>query len=234
MENPQSKYKSRFKPEEFIKRNGYWESKYKQRTPEALAQRLGLLTSTKLAGALNMSPYGDPTTVAGAIAAQLDEGKKNKAMEHGNKYEELARLWYEETHGVEVVEANLCVPDWDKRLGASPDGLIGEDGILEVKCPDGKMYPQILGYWYAKPKPQGTNHIFISHYLQIQLAMKVLKRKWCDYVVMYLPNAEQEDDDCYEPMIFEQRIYFDEEYWETNLYPSICDFFDTHLPGYKA
>lgn len=226
-------YKSKFKTSEFTEQPDYWESIYKQRTKEALQQRLGLLTSTKLAPALNMSPYGDSDTVAAAIASQLDESKSNKAMEHGNEFEPVAREWYEETYGVEVVECNLCVPKWDRRIGSSPDGLVGDDGCIEIKCPDGKMYAQLLNYWYAKPKPDGANHIFISHYLQMQLTMRVLNRKWCDYIVMYYPNEEQEDDECYEPMIFEQRIYFDEEYWEKNLYPSICDFFETYLPGYE-
>lgn len=232
MERPTPKYKSKFKANEFTEHGSYWESIYPQLTAEALTQRLGLLTSTKLAPALNMSPYGDPDTIANGIASQLDNTKSNKAMEHGNKYEWLAREWYEETHKVKVQKCNLCVPFWDRRIGSSPDGLVGDDGCIEIKCPDGKMYLQLLNYHYARPKPEGANHIYISHYLQMQLTMKVLGRKWCDYIVMYYPNEEQEDDECYEPMIFEQRIYLDEEYWENNLYPSICEFFKTHLPGY--
>lgn len=56
------------------------------------------------------------------------------AMDQGTLLEDEALPWYAFTHEVEVKRVGFCTTD-DGRIGCSPDGLIGEDGGLEIKCP---------------------------------------------------------------------------------------------------
>ncbi len=56
-------------------------------------------------------------------------------MEAGQILEEEARPWYELQFGEEIQRVGLCLTD-DERVGCSPDGLIGEDMGIEIKCPE--------------------------------------------------------------------------------------------------
>ncbi|MEK7070241.1 MAG: lambda exonuclease family protein [Patescibacteria group bacterium] len=133
----------------------------------------------------------------------------NGAMQHGIDNEDNARKFYEETTGNKVVEVGLCIPLWDKRIGGSPDGLVGDDGCIEIKCPK-RMYPKLT------IEPFNMANITPSHFDQMQGCMAILGRKWCDYVV-YATESEN---------VFIERVPFDEKYWNETLYFAIKDFLD--------
>ena len=94
-----------------------------------------------------------------------------KAMEWGKEQEPKARKCYEEITG-ELVK---CVgfAEMDEFAGCSPDGLVGKDGLIEIKC------------------KQENNHLFAivndwidpKHECQMQFQMLVTGRNWCDYVL---------------------------------------------------
>ena len=58
----------------------------------------------------------------------------SKAMQNGTNTEDEARLYFELETGLKVKQVGFCMDD-DNRFGCSPDGLIGEDGGLELKAP---------------------------------------------------------------------------------------------------
>lgn len=97
----------------------------------------------------------------------------SKEMQHGNDYEGQAILKYQEVSG-HTVDYTQKFIEFDDFVGGTPDGLIGDDGIIEVKCPynGGNHLKSLL-----------TNEVYNKDYLyQIQGYLWVTGRKWCDFV----------------------------------------------------
>ena len=146
-----------------------------------------------------------------------------KLMDHGTRMEDPARIWYEKIKGVKVIEYGLAIPKWDKRIGASVDGVVlnpdgtDSEGMIEIKCPM-KIYPGVKRFNEAKllswkPSAFYLAHIKIEHYCQMIGGMAILGKKWCDYVV-YPANGAGTI----------VRVYYDAEFWDKYLYPKIDDF----------
>lgn len=93
----------------------------------------------------------------------------NVATEYGTANEDGARFDYELETGNAVQEAYFVA--WDDWLGASPDGYIGDDGLLEIKCPYGKRNGGEFKSLDEQP-----------HYAaQIQVQLLCTGRKWCHF-----------------------------------------------------
>lgn len=93
------------------------------------------------------------------------------AMEQGTVLELEAVPWYEFAHNVTVQRVGFCTTD-DGRIGCSPDGIIGDDGGIEVKCP----LPQTHLKWLLNggvPK---------EHLAQVHGSMFVTGRKWWEFL----------------------------------------------------
>ena len=103
------------------------------------------------------------------------ESFSNKHTERGLELEPIAKSIYELESGNDVRDIGFVV--LDDYVGCSPDGLVGEDGLVEIKCPSNKVYFDLLL----------DNKIDPKYYAQMQMQMYVCNRKWCDYVV-YNPN----------------------------------------------
>ena len=172
-------------------------SNFEQGSQEWLQSRLGKPTASNF-GKL-ITPTGKPSAsaesyinelIAQRITGELPEFFKSEAMERGNELEPHAKASYEFTHDVDVVEVGLCLHD-EFECGASPDGLIGEDGGIEIKCP---MPHTHVAYLRAGEVP--------SKYIpQIQGCMWITGRKWWDFM-SYHPAMENlivrvERDDAY-------------------------------------
>jgi hypothetical protein len=106
-----------------------------------LESRLGRPTASNF-GKL-ITPTGKASTsaegyinelIAQKITGEIPEFFKSEAMQRGNDLEASAKALYEFTRDVEVVEVGLCLHD-SLECGASPDGLINDDGGIEVKAP---------------------------------------------------------------------------------------------------
>jgi hypothetical protein len=94
-------------------------------------------------------------------------------MMRGNLHEPIARDRYAEHHGVTVQQVGFCVEDrFGFPIGASPDGLIGTDGGLEVKCPRAKTHIQTIVSDAIPP----------FHMAQVQTCLLVTGRSYWDYV----------------------------------------------------
>lgn len=102
----------------------------------------------------------------------------NEHIERGNELEPIARSVYEFEKGVDVLQVGFI--EYNEYCGCSPDGLVGEDGGIEIKArDDNKHFDFILG---AK-LDSGTDW-------QIQMNLFITKRKWWDFI-SYNPNFKQ-------------------------------------------
>lgn len=95
---------------------------------------------------------------------------ENDAMRWGTETEPQARSMYELRSGNKVSEVAFI--EYDESIGVSPDGLIGDDGMLEIKCPTTIMQiRRALTDDYSK-----------DYYAQIQMQLWVADRQWCDFL----------------------------------------------------
>lgn len=95
------------------------------------------------------------------------------AMHHGTTHEENARAAYEMQMGVDVLPGGFCTND-DETFGASPDGFVGEDGLVQFKCP---FKPEIHTKYLMNPLDFAE-----EYFVQTQGELFVTGRKWNDLV----------------------------------------------------
>jgi hypothetical protein len=81
--------------------------------------------------------------LAGRVMGWEGDGGGTHAMDQGRVMETMARPWYSFQFGVDIKEVGFCLSD-DGKIGCSPDGLIGEDSGIEIKCPTSPKHLQHL------------------------------------------------------------------------------------------
>lgn len=146
-----------------------------QRSPEWFAARQGRLTGSMVGAALDCAPYMSKSDCLRALVRSMhnmpSEFEGNIATEYGTANEDLARSAYEIETGNTVEEATF-VPfeDWG---GASPDGYVGDDGLIEIKCPFGKRKDDNPEFKSIDEQPH--------YYAQVQVQLHFTGRKWCDF-----------------------------------------------------
>ena len=183
-------------------------SPHDQGTDEWLAARLGKPSASMFSKLITMT--GKPSASAdGYINQLLGERLTGKSEPHytseamilGTEREPLARADYEFISGNKVNEVGFILDD-SESYGCSPDGLIGEDGGLEIKCP---AQTTQAGYW--RDKQSGVK----KYYQQIQGCMMVTERKWWDFFSYYpgmpfvLVRVERNED--YIEKLLEQVLF---------------------------
>jgi len=153
-------------------------SPHEQGTDAWLAARLGKPSASCFSKLITMT--GKPSASADAYINQLlgerltgksEPHYTSEAMILGTEREPLARADYEFISGNKVDQVGFILDD-SESYGCSPDGLIGEDGGLEIKCP---AQTTQAGYW--RDKQSGVK----KYYQQIQGCMWVTGRKWWDF-----------------------------------------------------
>jgi len=156
---------------------------FEQNTPEWHQVRLGKLTAST-AQAIATNGKGLETLCFEKVAELLTGRKKEDNftsidIERGHILEAQARNAYELLTGNLVKQVGFC--EMTDFIGCSPDGFIGDDGLIEIKCKDDKNYAKFL-----------YEPIVDSTYMwQVQMQMLVTGRKWCDFVV-YNPNFSRD------------------------------------------
>jgi putative phage-type endonuclease len=157
-----------------------------QGTPEWFAERLGRVTASRLADVLAKTKTGYSASRANymtqlvleRITKTRAESYSNAAMQWGNEQEPFARAAYEAHTGQMVEEVGFIQHPDIEDAGASPDGLVGDDGMVEIKCPSSST---ALECWLIHA--QGGNPVDAKYYAQMQFQMRCANRSWCDYVV---------------------------------------------------
>ena len=99
-------------------------------------------------------------------------------MAWGTEQEPFARAAYEAKTGQMVEEVGFLPHPTIALAGASPDGLVGDSGMVEIKCPSTST---ALECWLTQS--QGGNPVDGKYFAQMQWQMRCADRSWCDYVV---------------------------------------------------
>lgn len=152
---------------------------HKQGSEQWKRARLGIPTASCFDALI--SPEGKPRTSQGRetyllekVAETILGREKNTGstfgMDQGSLIESIARPAYEFQYDVKVQQVGLCTTD-DGRVGASPDGLLGEDGGIEIKVPSAEVH---LSYLLGGVVPK-------CYVAQVQGCLWVTQRKWWDF-----------------------------------------------------
>lgn len=174
-----------------------------QRSEEWFKARLGKVTASRVADVLAKIKTGESASrrnykiqlVSERLTGERQETYINQAMQDGIDREFYAREKYVQQYG-EVEEVGF-IQHPTLEAGASPDGLVGEDGILEIKCPMGSTHTETLM----------TQEVPSKYVPQIQFQLLVTGRKWCDFVSFnpMFPEHLQ---------LFVRRVFANKEYQE--------------------
>jgi len=151
-----------------------------QGTPEWFAQRLGKVTASRVADIIAKTKTGVAASrgnylaqlVAERLTGQAADSFKSGAMQHGTETEPMARMAYETETGQMVTEVAMIQHPKIEMAGASPDGIVGEDGLVEIKCPNTSTHIATL---MADKAPSG-------YMAQMQWQMACTGRAWVDFV----------------------------------------------------
>ena len=157
-----------------------------QGTEDWFSVRLGKVTASRLADVLAKTKTGYSTSrtnymtqlVLERITQTRAESYSNAAMAWGTEQEPFARAAYEVHTGQMVEEVGFISHPAIEAAGASPEGVVGEDGMIEIKCPSSST---ALECWLINA--QGGNPVDAKYYAQMQWQMRCADRSWCDYVV---------------------------------------------------
>ena len=164
--------------------------KCKQRSDEWFELKKQYPFSASKAQAIATQGVGLETLVNDALVAKYSKGIKavftNEHLERGNELEEHSRAIYELENGVTVEEVGFIVDKNYSMAGVSPDGLIGDDGLVEIKCLEDTGHLKKL----LDVAKNGIFKVDSAHEWQMQMQMLISGRKWCDYAV-FNPNFEK-------------------------------------------
>lgn len=106
----------------------------------------------------------------------------SKDTERGNELEPIARSLYELEKGVDVTQVGFITIDALPFVGCSPDGLVEEDGLIEIKCPDDLNHFRMI--------INGEKEIESKYLWQVQMNLLLTGRKWAD-LIFYNPNFKE-------------------------------------------
>lgn len=158
-----------------------------QRSEDWYAERCGKVTASRVKD-LNAKPSKGKalnalglTILAERLTGVQKEIFTNQAMQWGIDNEAHAIAAYENETGFFVNGTGLIDHPFIEMFGASPDGLVGKDGQIEVKCPDTTTHLNTL---LTKEVPE-------EHIPQITSQLACTRREWCDFV-SYDPRLEPE------------------------------------------
>jgi len=171
------------------------ENTIKQGTEEWMKQRLGKITASKFAVLLTQ-PKSRIDKERGLLAKTTEaylmqkvsevltgtsKELKTEALTWGSETEDEARRFYELENMVEVKQVGFIPWKENPIVGGSPDGLVGDDGMVEFKCPDSETFTR---YLFDEPIPK-------EYKVQMLGNLMIGDRKWCDFV-MYDPRIKNE------------------------------------------
>lgn len=151
-----------------------------QGSPEWFALRLGKVTASRVSDVIAKTKTGHSTSranyaaqlVAERLTATVQESFTNAAMQWGTDQEPEARVAYEFLTNRSVAEIGFVNHPTILMSGASPDGLVGDDGLVEIKCPNTATHIETLLGGAVPAKYQA----------QMLWQMACTGRKWCDFV----------------------------------------------------
>jgi putative phage-type endonuclease len=179
-------------------------------SPEWLKARCGYITASRIVDVISYltrkskngeagDPSGDRIKYLKELRGERTTGRAtekyvSKYMDHGNEYEGVARAAYEAAFDAPVQRVGFVIHSELDFSGATPDALVGDDGLLEIKCPQIETH-----YDYRE-----TGVVPEQYETQMMWGMEVCGRKWCDFVSFH-PDAPED------LRIFVVRLEYDPE-----------------------
>jgi putative phage-type endonuclease len=151
-----------------------------QGTGEWFAARCGKVTASRIADVMAVTKTGPAATRKNYMAQLITErltGEvaptfSNAAMQWGTDTEPMAREAYEQAQLVGVERVGFVDHPTIVMSGASPDGLVGSDGLVEIKCPNTATHLETLE----------SGKIADKYMKQMMWQMACTAREWCDFV----------------------------------------------------
>lgn len=150
--------------------------------------RAGVITASNFADAISTLKNGSPSQAskdyAYRVAVERIYGETTEdtfvtwEMRRGTELEPYARIAYEARTGNLAQESGVVLTD-DGLFGYSTDGLVDDDGLIEIKCPNSAR--KLVEMWETGDLSEYEH--------QIQGGMWITGRKWCDFI-MYAPQLE--------------------------------------------
>lgn len=177
-----------------------------QGTEAWLAERAGCATASRFSDVCAKIKTGEAATrrkykmqvVTERLTGNPVKGYVNSSMMWGTETEPLARQAYEASTGEIVEQVGFIKHLTIAYCGASSDGLIGDEGMIEIKCPESTTHLEWLETGKAPPE----------HMPQMQGQMWICDRKWVDFV-SFDPRFPEN------LQLFIVRVQRDEEYIKT-------------------
>jgi putative phage-type endonuclease len=151
-----------------------------QGTNEWHLMRLGKVTGSRVAELMAKTKSGEAASrknymmelLCQRLTGKREESFNSLAMQRGTDLEPIARSFYEAANKVMAEESSFVFHSVIKAFGASPDGFVGDDGLIEIKCPNTAQHIDFI----TTKKPDG------KYIWQMQAQMACTGRKWCDFV----------------------------------------------------
>jgi putative phage-type endonuclease len=151
-----------------------------QGSPEWYAVRLGKVTASRVADVVAKTKSGPSTSranymaelIAERLTGEPAEKFTNAAMQWGTEKEPEARAAYEFRTDATVEQIGFAIHPKMEASGASPDGLVGADGLVEIKCPNTATHLETLI----------GQEIQAKYITQMQWQMAATGRQWCDFI----------------------------------------------------
>jgi len=186
-----------------------------QGTAEWHQLRLGKVTASRVADILAKTKTGVSASRGNylielalqRVTNSIEESYTNEAMQWGKDNEAQARMAYEVQSGNFVDEVPFIDHPTISWFGCSPDGLVGSEGLVEIKCPNSKTHWETV-----KTKTVPGKYI-----IQMQTQMACTMRNWCDFVSFdpRMPERSQ---------LFVSRVQRDEAFIQEILEPEVMKF----------
>ena len=154
---------------------------FEQRTEDWYNIRKGKMTASN-AETIIANGKGLETYIYNLMAEYYSSAEKenyiNADMQRGIDLEPEAKIEFQFYTGLDIKEVGYV--EFNEYILVSPDGLIGNDGLIEIKCPNDSIYFKLLL----------SNNIKPEYIAQMQMQMYVTERQYC-YFVSYNPNFEK-------------------------------------------
>jgi len=150
-------------------------SEIKQRSEAWFKQRIGMVTGSRVGAILGHSPFSTRADIMEEMIrehqgiAKVFQG--NAATQYGSFHEDLATADLELLHALNVKEVGFVKHPTIEWLGASPDGIIDDETVIEIKCPYGKRNDKTPEFKTAAEQPH--------YYAQMQVEMICTERTKC-------------------------------------------------------
>lgn len=156
-------------------------NQFQQNTEEWFEDRMGKVTASRVSDVIAKTKSGYSSCrknymaqlICERLTRQRSDSFFNSAMQRGTELEPVAReIYILNQFDVTVNEVGFIHHPTIKNFGASPDGLVNDDGLIEIKCPN--TWTHLEFRKTEKPKRE--------YLLQMQTQMMCTDRKWCDFV----------------------------------------------------